>query len=365
MYIKKIFLNNFRNLKKLEFQPSEHFNVLWGENAQGKTNILEGIYLLSHLKSFRGSPVHELIRWDASISRLFCEVGLEEIQTTIELTLQGQQKSARVNNKTISRVSDFFGALVTILFSPEEAGITRGYPVGRRALLDRAIFFTDPSFLDRARLYQRCLQQRNRLLKDKACAALLLPWTEELIETGCHLRRDRLEYLRVLAPRVRYIYRQITADREQADLFYSVPADSMDSLRKVFRQELSQAALQEQRLGRTLVGPHRDDLIFSVNGHLLRLYGSQGQQRSVLLAFKTAQILDLEQRFGFSPILLLDDMAGELDQQRQEFFFDFLRARQGQVFITATDRHILSDKGMDDARCFHICEGMIADVSCQ
>ncbi len=365
MYIKKISLRNFRNIENLKIEPLKNFNVLWGNNAQGKTNILEAIYLLSHLKSFRGSPGHELVRRDTSTSRLFCEVSMEGIKTTIELLLQAHQKSARINGKTISRATDFFGSLTTILFSPEEATITRGYPAGRRALLDRAIFHTEPSFLDRARHYQRCLQQRNRLLKDKASAALLRPWTEELIEAGCLLRRDRLEYLQDLAPQVRHIYRQITSGREHADLSYSVPSGKLEALRNDFRLELAQAALQEQRLGRTLAGPHRDDLLFSVAGQSLKLYGSQGQQRSFILAFKTAQIIDLEKRFGFSPVLLLDDMAGELDQQRQEFFFDFLRDRQGQVFITATDRHILRDKGLDDARFFHICEGRVGDVACQ
>lgn len=365
MYLRRLVLHNFRNLEHVEILPDKRFNVLWGANAQGKTNILEGIYLLGHLKSFRGSPGSEMIRRQMPAGRLLAEVMRGNVLTTIELTFQGQQKSARINGKTVSKSSEFLGLFPTILFSPEEVGLARGYPAGRRALLDRAAFQADPSFLERARAYQRCLQQRNQLLKEGCDTSQLSPWNENLILTGARLRLDRIGYLQRLVPQLQEIYRQITAGKEEADLHYPTPAGSEEELREGFRRELEQVAVQEKRLGRTLVGPHRDDPYFLVGGHSLRQYGSQGQQRSYMLAFKTAQIIDLETIIGQQPVLLLDDMTGELDRQRQDFFFKFLRSRQGQVFVTATELQVLCNKGFDDVRSFRVSEGSLKDVACQ
>jgi DNA replication and repair protein RecF len=364
MYLRRLVLHNFRNLEHVEVVPDRRFNVLWGANAQGKTNILEGIYLLGHLKSFRGAPGSEMIRRQMPAGRLFGEVWRGGVSITIELTFQGNQKSARVNGKPISKSSDFLGLFPTILFSPEEVGVARGYPAGRRALLDRAVFQADPSFLERARTYQRCLQQRNQLLKEGCGAAQLAPWNENLIATGARLRFDRNAYLQRLVPLLQETYRQITAGREEADLHYAAGAGSEAELREGMRRELDQAKGQENRLGRTLVGPHRDDPYFLVGGHSLKQYGSQGQQRSFMLDFKTAQIIDLEATLGHQPVLLLDDMTGELDRQRQEFFFEFLRSRQGQVFVTATELQALCNKGFDDVRSFRVSEGNLQEVAC-
>lgn len=365
MYLRRLVLHNFRNLEQVEILPGRRFNVLWGDNAQGKTNILEGIYLLGHLKSFRGSPGSEMIRRQMPAGRLLAEVMRGNVLTTIELTFQGQQKSARINGKTVSKISDFLGLFPTILFSPEEVGLARGYPAGRRALLDRAAFQADPSFLERARAYQRCLQQRNQLLKEGCEGSQLSPWNENLILTGARLRFDRIGYLQRLVPQLREIYRQITAGQEEADLHYPTPAGTEEELREGFRKELEQVKEQERRLGRTLAGPHRDDPYFLVGGHSLRQYGSQGQQRSFMLAFKTAQIIDLETITGQQPVLLLDDMTGELDRKRQDFFFQFLRSRQGQVFVTTTELQALCNKGFDDVRSFRIIKGCLKDVACQ
>jgi len=365
MYLRRLVLHNFRNLEHVEILPDKRLNVLWGANAQGKTNILEGIYLLGHLKSFRGAPGSELIRRQMPAGRLLGEVMRNGVLTTIELTFKGQQKSARINGKLVANSSEFLGLFPTILFSPEEVGLVKGYPAGRRALLDRAVFQADPPFLERARAYQRCLRQRNHLLKEGCDTAQLSPWNENLILTGTRLRLDRIGYLKRLVPQLRDIYRQITAGREEADLHYPIQEGTEEELYKKFGQELEQTSAQERHLGRTLSGPHRDDPYFIVGGHSLRKYGSQGQQRSFMLAFKTAQIIDLEANIGHQPVLLLDDMTGELDRQRQEFFFQFLRSRKGQVFITATELQALCNKGFDDVRSYCVSEGNLQDVACQ
>ncbi len=244
MYLRRLVLHNFRNMENAEVLPDKRFNVLWGANAQGKTNILEGIYLLGHLKSFRGAPGSELIRRQTTAGRLLGEVMCGGVLTTIEITFKGQQKSARINGKLVANSSEFLGLFPTILFSPEEVGLAKGYPAGRRALLDRAVFQADPPFLERARAYQRCLRQRNHLLKEGCDSAQLSPWNENLILTGARLRLDRIGYLQRLVPQLRDIYRQITAGREEADLHYPIRGGTEEELREGFRQELEQTSAQ-------------------------------------------------------------------------------------------------------------------------
>jgi DNA replication and repair protein RecF len=164
-----------------------------------------------------------------------------------------------------------------------------------------------------------------------------------------------------LLPLLREAYRNITGGKEEADLHYSAGAPSIEELEDTLRRELERSREREKNLGQTLAGPHRDDLRFVVNGRPLRLYGSQGQQRSYILAFKAAQIMDLEKRTGESPVLLLDDMTSELDRQRQEYFFRFLQARQGQVFITTTDIRHLIDEGFRQARFYRVSGGAVEE----
>jgi len=182
-----------------------------------------------------------------------------------------------------------------------------------------------------------------------------------LIRTGARIRRDRFLYLERMLPLLREAYRNITGGREEADLHYFAGAPSVEELEETLRRELERSEEREKKLGQTLAGPHRDDPRFLVDGRLLRLYGSQGQQRSFILAFKAAQIIDLENRTGEPPILLLDDMTSELDRQRQGFFFRFLQARQGQVFITTTDIRSLIDEGFKQARFYRVSGGVVEE----
>jgi DNA replication and repair protein RecF len=359
MYLRRLVLHNFRNVHQTEVFPDPGFNILWGENAQGKTNILEAIYLLGHLKSFRTARNGELIRRGSPFGRIYGEVEEQKISHTIGLVVQEEGKTIRVDGKPLTRSSDFPGYLRSVLFAPEEVGLARGYPAGRRALLDRAVFQADPAFLDRAREYHRYLKQRNRLLKEGCRPEQLHPWGEGMVASGAQVRRMRILYLQRLVPLLKETYRAITDGREEADLIYPAQATTERELQEQLRCELKRQAAQEIRTGTTLAGPHRDDIQFTVNGLSLRSYGSQGQQRSFLLAFKTAQIMDLESHAGCLPVLLLDDMTGELDRRRQEFFFQFLRGRRSQVFVTTTDPQSITNEGFHDVRSFRVNQGTL------
>jgi DNA replication and repair protein RecF len=363
MYIKRIILNNYRNLKRVEIDPSPEFNVLWGDNAQGKTNFLESIYLLGNLRSFRSSRNEEFIAHSMADCHIVSDVICQGVRRRLELTVEKAGKTARIDGKDTKNAGHFMGYLRPVLFSPEEVNLIKGNPAGRRALLDRAIFQADPTYLAKAQHFERCLRQRNRLLKEARSEQEIAPWTEQTIIAGARIRFERLRYVERLLPLLRETYKHITRGLEEADLHYSSAAIDEEGLRHSLNFELAKQRERERTLGQTLAGPHRDDPLFQVDGRPLRMFGSQGQQRSYMLAFKTAQIMDLEMQNGEPPVLLLDDMTGELDRRRLGFFFRFLLERRGQVFITTTDIQPLQQEGIRQARFFQVTQGNIRENS--
>ncbi len=356
MVISHLVLRQFRNINKMEIYPEAGFNILWGDNAQGKTNILEAIYLLGSLKSFRAAGNEEMILQGREGCRLEAEIRQFEVNRRVNLTITAEGKKARVDEKDIRRVNDFFGHLQPVLFAPEEIYLIKG-PAGRRALLDRAIFQTDFAYLERARDFDRHLRQRNRLLREAGGKAELAAWNEGFIHSGARVRLARYLYLERLRGRVQEIYRRISGKEEEANLTYPAGGGDEKDLFTALTTEMEKVAERERRQGQSLVGPHRDDVEFSIDRRSLRLFGSQGQQRSFLLAFKTAQVQDLEEKSGEPPVLLLDDMTSELDSGRQNYFFRYLTERSGQVFITTTDVAPLRTQEFSRGRFFQIREG--------
>lgn len=334
--------------------------MLWGDNAQGKTNILEAIYLLGNLKSFRGSKNEEMVGSEAESCRILAETDSRQGQRQLELTIAKQGRKVRVDAKDVRRPDQYFGILQTVLFAPEEIGIAKGSPAGRRALLDRGIFQTNTAFLHLARDFERHLRQRNRLLREQCTVSELLPWNEGFIRSGAKLRRERYRYVQRLLPVLRETYRRISGGVEEADITYAAGGEDEKQLVTEMTAEVNKVSEREKRLGQSLAGPQRDDAEFLVNGVSLRMYGSQGQQRSFILAFKAAQLIDIENTTGEKPILLLDDMTSELDNKRQTVFFQYLNERQGQVFITTTDSAPLLTEKMPQAKFFCIEKGNIA-----
>lgn len=359
MHLQRLFFHSYRNIEKAEFHPHEGFNIFWGDNAQGKTNLLEGIYLLGTLKSFRGARNPDLVQQGKESARISGELDRNGSHRRIDLSITPQGKAPKIDGKDVRSASEYFGFLHPVLFSPEEIALAKGPPAGRRSLIDRALFQADLSFLQRARDYERHLRQRNVLLREGRGEGEIAPWTEGLIRAGARLRADRRIYLDAIDPFLKESYRNITGGSEGASLHYPTEHRDVFFLEEDFRRELERVAHQERRVGQTLAGPHKDDPIFLIEGRTVKTFGSQGQQRSFLLSFKTAQILDLERRTGEPPLLLLDDMTGELDRRRQSFFFSFLLARKGQVFITTTETRPLIDQGFATARFFKIEKGRV------
>jgi len=360
MYLEHLILNSFRNISHLELQTHKRFNILYGHNAQGKTNILEAIHLLGSLKSFRGARNEELIQSGCEQAQIY---GKSRQATASGRSLQvnvfRNGKVVRLDGKNIEKPDDYLNCLRPIIFAPEEVGLVKGGPNGRRRLIDRAVFMTQPGYLENMQQYERVLKQRNRLLKEKGTRAELLPWTDALIKNGACIRRARATYLQAVKKNFSDCYAHIGQSRETVDIHYRESLTDKEELEQELCNELDKQREQEQRYGMTLSGPHRDDIQFLINGQSLRVYGSQGQQRSFILALKTAQALDLEQRHGEPPLLLLDDLLGELDAERQAFFFAFLRKCRGQVFITATAAAPLQQGGLTEGFYYRVDNGVV------
>lgn len=363
MILNNLKLRYYRNLAGVDLAWNSHFNVIYGKNAQGKSNLLEAIYLLGHLKSYRSARGQELIKHTEEKAWVGGFVSKGGVQHQLEIVLQKNGRNPRVDGKTVQKLSQFLGYLRIVIFTPEELGSIKGFPAGRRALLDRAVLQTEPAYLDRVQEYDRNLRQRNKLLKKQAGKDELAPWTEALIRTGSRIRNDRQIYIERLRPRLCQVYREITGAEESAGLNYSVERTSREDVVAQLTASFERLESREKSLGLTLAGPHRDDMDFQVNGRSLRSFGSQGQQRSFLLAFKAAQIMDLEEQFNEPPVLLLDDLASELDVHRQEGFFDFLLNRRGQVFLTSAQQPELAESVRNTASFFKVDQGLVTAKS--
>lgn len=363
MILDNLKLRCYRNLVGIDLAWNKHFNVIYGQNAQGKTNLLEAIYLLSHLKSFRGARGLELINHTAEKALVDGVVNKGGVIHRLEIGLQKNGRNPRVDGKTVQKLSQFLGYLRTVLFTPEELGCIKGFPAGRRSLLDRAILQTDPGYLDRVQEYDRILRQRNQLLKQQASDVELTPWTVGLVRSGSRIRYDRKNYLERFLPLLCQVYKEITGGTESAGLNYSIEQNTREELAAHLAETFARLASREKKLGVSLAGPHRDELDFIVDGRSLRSFGSQGQQRSFLLAFKAAQVMDLEEHHKEPPVLLLDDLASELDSRRQEGFFDFLLNRRGQVFLTSAQQPFLADQVRKTASFYKVEQGLVSAIS--
>lgn len=356
MVLRQLSLTSFRNFAQESIRPGPAFNIVWGDNAQGKTSLLEAIFLLGYLRSFRSNRSEELIRRGDRQAVVAAEINRLGVEHRLALGLTTNERQCRIDGQGPTSSAEFIGRLAAVLFSPEEVNLVRSYPAGRRTLIDRAVFLADRGFLEVAREYQRCLRQRNRLLREERPQRELDPWTQQLISSGARLRRARIAYLTRLTPLLQGAYAEICAGQERVSLKYPYGEGDFE---ETLRNEFERSADRERRYRQTLAGPHRDDPLFLINQEPLKNFGSQGQQRSFILAFKCAQVLDLEQIGGEPPLLLLDDLTSELDPGRRQALFGFLQRRSGQTFLTTTDITGFDSGFLNSARFFKLAAGRV------
>jgi len=352
-------LADFRNIESALLQPHPRFNVLSGDNGQGKTNFLEAVYLLGTLRPLRAGRLTELVRFGAESARTSARVVRAKLERRYDVEVWGTppRKQARVDGKAVRTAADYFGGFNVVLFAPDDLRLPRGAPSQRRRFLDRAVWNLESGYLDDARAYERVLKSRNALLREPSRPAhfddLLEVYDEQLSTAGASLSARRGHYLRTLAPGLQEAYERITHAGVTVEARYqpSVPLPEGAEAAPILRAALAASRARDRAVGYTSLGPHADDIDLRLDGRAAGLYASQGQLRALVLSLKVAEITHLGATLGAAPILLLDDVSSELDPAKNRFLFQFLAEVGGQVFITTTDpAHVLLGAERQDYR---------------
>jgi DNA replication and repair protein RecF len=359
MRLCSVAIANFRNVCSVHIEPGERFNLLYGLNGQGKTNLLEAIYLLGSPRSFRTSRLPELVRHGERQAQILGQVESGGISSTLQLNIESAGRKVEIDGKAVHKASELHGKLNSVIFSPDDTGMVRMGPDSRRRYLDRAVYMGDLGYLHCWHSYQRILKQRNHLLKSPDRSGLDV-WTEKLAETGAEVIERRLEFIAVLDGKLQTYYATIAGGSETSCISYQ-PDGVRSTEREHIREELlelfNRHQRSDERYGTTTAGPHRDDLNFTMDERPLKAFGSQGQQKSFVLALKMAEMDNLQDIFGEAPLLLLDDMSSELDAQRSHNLMEFLTKREIQVFITTTERSPALLETAPHCAVFHVEHG--------
>lgn len=340
MRLSQLVIAGFRNIETVRFEPGNRFNLLYGRNGQGKTNLLEAISLLGSPRSFRNARLPDLIRHGGQTAQIQGQIEAGGSCSQIRLTLEYAGRRVELDGKGIQRASDLHGRLTTVVFSPDDTGMVKFGPETRRRYLDRAAYMGDVAYLHCWHDYHRILKQRNQLLKNQDKSGLDI-WTEKLAETGAEVIQRRQQYVSILADLLQRHYATISGTSETAGICYhpdGVSSTDLPAIADELRGLFEKHARSDERYCTTTAGPHRDDILFSLDGKPLKTLGSQGQQKSFVLALKMSEIDNLHGIYGEPPLLLLDDISSELDAVRSQNLTNFLISREIQVFITTTER---------------------------
>lgn len=383
MRLEALRLVNFRNYDEQEVSLCDGLNLFFGQNAQGKSNLLEAVYLLATGRSYRGAGDAEMIRWGtggfAVRGRVFRAYG----EVVLEVRCQvDQRKRVKVNGGDVRRLSELFGHLTAVIFSPEDLQLVKGGPLHRRRFLDLELAQIDPSYRQDLIDYQQVLVQRNNLLKGAGLGsgprpdwAELEVWDVQFVNLAARLHAKRARAVRRLSRLAAEAHRQITAGREGLSLSYLAavgPGASRvalggedgerdpepEDLRERLGTELGRVRPAEYRRGMTLLGPHRDDVLLAINGTEARSFASQGQQRTAALAMKLAEIEFMREDTGEYPVLLLDDVMSELDGERRRFLLQ-VAGEKTQVFVTTTSLEALPSRQVERALVFMVEQGKL------
>lgn len=346
MQIKTLALENFRNYASQKITFDSQFNLIIGQNAQGKTNLIEAIYYLAYLKSFRTSQKKQLLGPAQDFLRIESEIINQQVHHDIHLTLTEKSRKILVDQKKPKLLKDYFGQVAVLLFEPRDVYLMRVGPSQRRDYLDRALFLEDPGVLSTIKRYKECVTARNRFLKqnDHLDIHQWEVWDHTLATTALPLLRLRKSWLEKINQKITDEYQQTTSQKQSLQLVYHQPwlesafdyEQDDETLKNQFLEELNKKRDHEKLRRETLLGPHRDDWTIELEGENIGSFGSQGENRSAIIALKAAQIKLFHEAYGYVPIFLLDDIASELDQSRVESLFGYLAKSQGQVFLTTT-----------------------------
>jgi len=349
LYINKIYLKTFRNYETLNIDFSRDINIIYGNNAQGKTNILEAIYICATGRSHRTSKDVELIK--AGNKNYFIKVKFNKLhqnENQIELCYDIiEKKKIKINEIPIKKIGDLMGKINAVMFSPEDLQIVKEGPAERRRFVDIAISQIKPRYFFDLQQYVKVLNQRNILLREleykKSSISTLDTWNQSLIEYGSRIIKQRIEFLKVISDKARLIHSKVTDNTENLEIKY-IPSIGIedknyenDEIRQLFENRLLKLKDKEIYKKVTLVGPQRDDIEILINSRSIKQYGSQGQQRTAVLSLKLTEVEIIKDDIGEYPVLLLDDVMSELDLKRREYLINNIKGIQ--TFITCTDKN--------------------------
>lgn len=329
MKIDKLELKNYRNYEELHLEFDEHTNLLYGDNAQGKTNILEAIYVCATTKSHRGSKDKEIIRFDQEESHIKLKVTKNDLPYVIDMHLKkNKTKGIAINSVPIKKASELFGTIHVVCFSPEDLDLIKNGPAERRKFINLELCQLNRLYVHSLINYNSILIQKNKLLKEPVLKPemqdVLDVYDQQLAQYGKEVIQMRAAFIRELNEIIRDIHFQISDQKEQIRIVYEP-------------SEIKNMRVEELRAKQTLSGPHRDDFVFYVNDKELRKYGSQGQQRTAALSLKLSEIELVKKKTGEAPILLLDDVLSELDTGRQNKLLSEIKNIQTVITCTGLE----------------------------
>lgn len=357
MILKSVALNNFRNYGDMLLEFDKGTNILYGDNAQGKTNILEAVYVSGTTKSHKGSKDREMIQFGQEESHIRTIVERNGLDYQIDMHIKkNRSKGIAINKVPIRKASELFGILNIVFFSPEDLNIIKNGPSERRRFLDMELCQLDKIYLHQLTKYNRILNQRNRLLKDinfrPELKDTLSVWDMQLIEYGKKIIESRKKFIDRLNEIVPQIHKDISGGREELKLRYepNVTEDSME-------QELKKNQERDLKCKMTSVGPHRDDMCFLIHDIDIRKFGSQGQQRSCALSLKLSEIELVKNVIKDTPILFLDDVLSELDSNRQNFLLSSIHDIQTVITCTGLDEFVKNRFEID--KIFRVVNGTV------
>lgn len=338
MIVSSLSFRNLRNLgdQSVNFKPG--FNVIWGPNGQGKTNIVEAIYILSTTKSFRTSSLSDVVKFGQTQTAIEGGVVANIGEYSLRFILQNDKKQVFVNGNRENILSQYVGKLVAVVFSPADLEIVRDGPAGRRKVIDKHMADINPGIVDNLINFSRALRSKSLILKEGGAEHQLRPqieaWNVIIAREGTMITRERAKLISELEGEINQIYKNFAASDGEIKLTYDGDFNCLDEGQGLV--SLNLAMTRELARGAPLIGPQRDDFIITVNGHEAKSFCSQGQTRSIVIAMKLALLNILERRLSERPLVILDDVDSELDRGRSAGLFDFIRSTSGQVFITGT-----------------------------
>lgn len=335
MLIKKIVLENFRNYEKQEICLNENINVFYGNNAQGKTNILESLYYSALGRSFRTYKDAELIKFEKDIAKINVIFEKNNRENEIEIILKkSEKKIIKLNKIKLNKNSELIGNLNIVIFSPDDIIILKQAPALRRKFLDILISQLKPNFVHILSEYNKVLEQRNAVLKSKIIDTLDI-WDEQLSNLAEKIFEYRQMYIDKIQEKLKKIHPMVTNSKENIKILYKTKFINKNDFFNLLKKNRQVDLFK----GYTGIGPHRDDFEIYINDNLLNIYGSQGQHRTAILSLKIAEMEILKEEIGENPVLLLDDVTSELDLERISLIFS--KIKEYQVFITCTDVGII------------------------